>query len=274
MTRPMLHGDPGQAFWRDSAMPFVESRRACRSRACYRPHAHPTFSVGAVDGGGSVFTGAPHGPVELCPGTLVFVPANRVHACNPLPDREWSYQMLHLDADWLRTVRQEYACSDAMEDVRILNAPKAYARFCRLNALLFSEADTRHKETALIEFIGDCDTEQGLRIDAPTVPSALAERIQPALDALRAAPAAGVALGALARIAGMSRYQVIRAFRTVTGMTPHAWQLNLRVNLARERMRHGDSLSDVAQRLGFADQAHFQRVFKAHTGVTPGRFRA
>jgi len=29
----------------------------------------------------------------------------------------------------------------------------------------------------------------------------------------------------------------------------------------------------VALRLGFADQAHFQRVFKAHTGVTPGSFR-
>jgi AraC-like DNA-binding protein len=276
MSRPVLRGDPHLAFWRDPAMPFVESRRACRSRACYRPHAHPTFSVGAVDGGRSVFTGAPNGPVELRPGTLVFVPANRVHACNPLPDMEWSYQMLHLDADWLRTVRAEYAWSDATgcETVRIINAPMAYRRFCELNALLFSQADTQHKETALIEFIGDCDTGQGLRIDAPAVPSALAERIQPALDALRAAPAAGVALGTLARLAGMSRYQLIRGFRAVTGMTPHAWQLNLRVNLARERMRHGDSLSDLAQRLGFADQAHFQRVFKAHTGVTPGRFRA
>ena len=36
----------------------------------------------------------------------------------------------------------------------------------------------------------------------------------------------------------------------------------------------GDSLSDIAHYLGFADQAHFQRVFKAHTGVTPGGFRA
>ncbi|MFT9299154.1 MAG: helix-turn-helix transcriptional regulator, partial [Gluconobacter sp.] len=74
-------------------------------------------------------------------------------------------------------------------------------------------------------------------------------------------------------LAGMSRYQVIRAFRAVTGMTPHAWQLNQRVNLAREWVQSEDSLADVAQNLGFADQAHFQRVFKAHAGVTPGRFR-
>jgi AraC-like DNA-binding protein len=203
------------------------------------------------------------------------MPAERVHACNPVPDTAWSYQMLHLDEGWLRAVRQEYAI-DAIDDepVRIVTAPTIYTRFCRLNALLFSEANARDKETALIEFIGDCDTEQGLRIEAPSVPSHLAEQIQPALDSLRAAPADGIALSQLARLAGMSRYQLIRAFRTVTGMTPHAWQLNLRINLARERMRQGDSLSDVAQHLGFADQAHFQRVFKSHAGVTPGRFRA
>lgn len=110
----MSASDSTQAFWRDPAMPFAESRRACQSRACYRPHHHPTFSIGAVDAGQSVFSGAEAGPVSLFPGTLVFVPAARVHACNPLPGKAWSYQMLHLDADWLRGVRQEYAGTGPM----------------------------------------------------------------------------------------------------------------------------------------------------------------
>ncbi len=183
--------------------------------------------------------------------------------------------MLHLDADWLQAVRYEYAASDstAAEPVRIVTAPVVYARFCRLNARLFSQAAPHDKETALIEFIGDCDTRQGLCIQAPSVRSSLAKHIQPALDCLRTAPAIHIPLDKLADLAGMSRYQVIRAFRTVTGMTPHAWQLNLRINLARQRIRDGDSIADVAQGLGFADQAHFQRVFKAHVGATPGRFR-
>jgi len=265
-----------QAFWRDPDLPFAESRRACQSRACYKPHHHPTFSIGAVDGGASVFTGAGGGPVALHPGTLVFVPAARVHACNPAPDTAWSYQMLHLDAGWLQAVRQEYARSNAMaiEPVRIVPHPAIYARFCRLNALLFSKAAPRDKEAALIEFIGDCDTGQGLRIDTPGAPSHLAGQIRPALDRLRAMPASSIALDELARLSGMSRYQVIRAFRAVTGMTPHAWQLNQRINLARKRIQGGADISDVAQHLGFADQAHFQRVFKAHVGTTPGRFRA
>lgn len=265
-----------QLFWHDPSMPFVESRRACHSRACYKPHHHPTFSIGAVDDGHSVFDGGTDGPVALHPGTLVFVPATRVHACNPAPEAAWSYQMLHLDAAWLQAVRMEYAQAHplAAEPIRIVADPSAYARFCELNALLFSEARPCEKEAALIMFIGDCDTGQGLRIEAPDAPSNLLAQIRPALDCLRTAPASNMPLDELAQLAEMSRYQLIRAFRAVTGLTPHAWQLSQRINLARERIRAGDRIADVAQDLGFADQAHFQRVFKAHAGITPGRFRA
>jgi AraC-like DNA-binding protein len=266
-----------QAFWRDPAMPFVESRRACRSRACYKPHSHPTFSIGAVDEGTSLFTGASDGQVVLRAGTVVLVPASRVHACNPTTDTAWSYQMLHLDARWIRSVRQDYTqagtgCGNA-EPVRIVTEPSIYARFCRLNALLFSGADPHDKEAALIELVHDCDLIQGEPIEAPGASSPLATQLQPVLDRLRSAPSSSLALVELAQLAGMSRYQLIRAFRAVTGMTPHAWQVNQRINLAREWIRAGDSTSDVAYHLGFADQAHFQRVFKAYAGVTPGRFR-
>jgi AraC-like DNA-binding protein len=269
-------GEPPAAFWRDPSLPFIESRRACRSRACYVPHRHPTFSIGAVDEGRSLFTGAPGGPIGLTAGTLVFVPAERVHACNPVPDTAWSYQMLHLDAAWLRHAREEHAParSRAAEPVRISTDRALYRRFSQLNALLFSGAGPHDKEAALIEFMGDIDTGSGVHIEPQAVPPGTHKRIRPVLERLRDAPDTNASLSELAALARMSRYQLIRTFRTATGMTPHAWQLNQRVNLARERIRKGAAIAEVALQLGFADQAHFQRVFKAHTGVTPGRFRA
>lgn len=184
--------------------------------------------------------------------------------------------MLHLDDGWLRALRQEYSGSgqEVAEPVRIVTASALYDRFCQLNAQLFSDAHPSDKEAALIEFIGDCDAEQGAYIQPPRISSHLAEQILPALNRLGATPDAHITLDDLAHLAGMSRYQLIRAFRTITGMTPHAWQLNQRVNLARAQIRNGERIVDVALRLGFADQAHFQRVFKAHAGVTPGDFRA
>ena len=56
-------------------------------------------------------------------------------------------------------------------------------------------------------------------------------------------------------------------------MTPHAYQLNMHVNRARNRLQAGTALAQLAHELGFADQSHLQRVFKAHAGITPGRYR-
>lgn len=64
--------DASTQFWRATNMPYAESRRACQSRACYKPHSHPTFSIGAVDQGTSHFTGASSGPVALHAGTVVW----------------------------------------------------------------------------------------------------------------------------------------------------------------------------------------------------------
>ena len=47
-----------------------------------------------------------------------------------------------------------------------------------------------------------------------------------------------------------------------------------RLDTAREAMHRGRPLAEVADEVGFADQAHFTRVFKAASGLTPARYRA
>lgn len=262
----MRASDSTATFWRAPALPHMETRRACHSRACYKAHSHPTFSIGAVDAGGSVFTGSRDAAVRLAPGSVVLVPAGCVHACNPLPDMTWSYQMLHLDAHWL----QEHAPTLDGETARVLDCPALYAQFCAMNDLLFSAASTEEKDAALLAFLGAC-----AGADANALPSAykpVPQQLVPVLDALQAQPLAS--LQQLAQAAGISRYQLIRAFHAATDMTPHAYQLNANVNRARSSLQAGTALAQVAHELGFADQSHFQRVFKAHAGITPGRYRS
>ncbi|NKG29897.1 AraC family transcriptional regulator [Erwinia rhapontici] len=270
---------PSQAqFWRDSTTGYVESRRACNSRACYKPHSHPTFSIGAVDAGGSTFTGASGGPCALRPGMMVFIPANCVHACNPLPDQSWSYQMLYLDAAWLNEVMAEISPISgefiSKKDIRIIDNEAVYGRFCEMNATLFSDASAEDKNTALIEFIGDCDCGINLVDTFPGLSAGVRLALKNVIDVLQQTDRQPWALAALANIAGMSRYQLIREFRAATGMTPHAYQLNVRINQARRWLQSGHEITEITYRLGFADQSHFQRVFKAYAGVTPGCYRA
>jgi len=56
-------------------------------------------------------------------------------------------------------------------------------------------------------------------------------------------------------------------------LAPHAYQINLRINQARELLRAGQALADVAFALGFCDQSHFHRSFKAYTGITPKQYQ-
>ncbi|WP_025127316.1 AraC family transcriptional regulator [Pseudomonas sp. PH1b] len=266
---------PSAQFWRDPNLPYVESRRACDSRANYKAHSHPTVSIGAVDRGVSLFSGAAEGATLIRAGSVVFVPAHCAHACNPLPDSAWSYQMLHLDPCWVVGVREE-----AQQQVQLLlgqvllsHDGELYQRFCQLNDLLFSTASWQDKEAALIEFIGDFPIHEQPVIALAADPARASVGVRRVMlflqqDAQQAQP-----LEHLAALAGISRYQLIRAFRAATGMTPHAYQLNQRIIQARASLQAGEPPAALAQRLGFADQAHFQRVFKAHVGVTPGLYK-
>lgn len=263
---------PLETFWRDPAMPWIESRRACHSRACYKAHSHPTYSIGAVDLGRSRFEGAGTHSERLTPGTLVFVPAHCLHACNPEPGSAWSYQMLHLDAAWLEALRGEWQLDAFTDTVHIARSPSLYQRFCALNDLLFSDTSAQVKEAAVVEFVGDHDLSLLATSTPAASPTLDTDRLQALLQRMDDDHLERP-LGELAEVAGLGRYQLIRAFRQATGFTPHAYQLNARINRARAWLREGQPLAEVAYRLGFADQSHFQRVFKAHAGVTPGLYR-
>jgi len=110
---------------------------------------------------------------------------------------------------------------------------------------------------------------------------ATARRTDEAPDAIRQAraridddPAAAVSLLDLARDTGLSRFQVLRGFARVTGLTPHAYQLQRRVALARRLIAQGLPLAEAAAACGFADQSHMTRQFVRKYGVSPGMVAA
>jgi AraC family transcriptional regulator len=64
-------------------------------------------------------------------------------------------------------------------------------------------------------------------------------------------------------------------FRRHYGSSLGDYLRRLRVEHASlELMKPGVSLAEISNRLGFFDQAHFSRVFKRYTGLTPTQFRA
>ncbi len=78
----------------------------------------------------------------------------------------------------------------------------------------------------------------------------------------------------LAQACGLSRSHFGKAFKLSTGLTPHAWRQQYRIERAQalllgERV----DLAAIAALCGFADQSHFNRVFARLVGDTPGNWR-
>ncbi|WP_445115488.1 helix-turn-helix domain-containing protein [Acinetobacter sp. WZC-1] len=268
-------------FWGDSRMPYVETRRACHSRICYKPHSHPTFSIGAVDAGQSQFRSYFAREQHIQAGSLVVIPAHVEHSCNPLPDQAWSYQMMHLDADWLHELLTETVdtpLNSVMQSSlprlrpQVLSQPVLYSAFCRLNHDLFNpDVSISEKEQRLITMLIDLllPEFQLQRIGAKHYFTAQLKHL---MDQLTQSTS-WMSLQEMADAIGVSRYAVIRIFKAHSGLTPHAFQLNQRVNRARQLLKQPVDIAQVAHALGFTDQSHFHRVFKMHTGITPGHYQ-
>ncbi|MEZ1842764.1 helix-turn-helix domain-containing protein, partial [Pseudomonas putida] len=57
------------------------------------------------------------------------------------------------------------------------------------------------------------------------------------------------------------------------GVPPHTYQLQCRVRQAKRLLLEERPLAELAQHLGFYDQAHFSRLFRRTYGLPPARLR-
>jgi AraC-like DNA-binding protein len=267
--------DKAPRFWRDDALPFIEARSIADGReVCYSRHAHEHFSIGAITAGRSTYIHE-QSQFEVSTGTVVLMNPGDVHACNPIEDQPWSYLMLYVETEWLTDLQHQLGFSDDLAFRRFALTHTADASlFDGLKALyevlVDPQQDVLRKQSTAVEFFSDVQ----LRLN-PTDPP-LREpnfKLERAADFIRDHCTQMLKLEDICEAAQLSPSYLIRAFKQHYGMTPHAFLVNRRIQFARDQLRHGKLIADVALEAGFADQAHFQRAFKQHLAATPGQYR-
>ncbi len=97
-----------------------------------------------------------------------------------------------------------------------------------------------------------------------------ARRLRQAMDFIEANCLRNIRLHELAELVGLSQSYFSSAFKASTGVAPHQWQTQARVERIKLMLLSpGVSLTEVAINGGFSDQAHMTRVFKRYAGMTP-----
>jgi AraC family transcriptional regulator len=83
-----------------------------------------------------------------------------------------------------------------------------------------------------------------------------------------------ISLNDLAALTGLSLSHFTKQFKRATGLPPYQYVIQQRVERAKVLLRDDTlNVAEVSQALGFFDQSHFVRHFKARVGVTPSDYR-
>lgn len=145
-------------------------------------------------------------------------------------------------------------------------------KILRLAALIdVQETTSSEYETVLFELAGQLVRFQSqTQVEPETRTHLLLER---AKEYLQDNFQEEVSLEQLSQVACMSKYHFLRRFKAHTGMTPHQYWLNIRINRARQALRSNVPVADIANQLGFNDLSHFNRRFKPVFGMTPKKYQ-
>lgn len=232
---------------------------AARSTRAFARHTHDQFGIGLVDTGAQV-SASGRGQVTGTAGDLITVNPGEVHDGLPLGDQGRAWRMLYFDPAAL--ARLTGRCGEFAFPV--LQNRQLAQSFARLFVALQGMSTRLAAEAEALTLSAALD-------DRPRPPLRPAT-VLPALHSLQDDPARAVSLAELADLCGLTRFHFLRSFAAATGLTPHAFQMQARLHLARRLILAGEPLAQVAASAGFADQSHLTRLFSRSYGAPPGAY--
>ncbi|KAB2344716.1 AraC family transcriptional regulator [Actinomadura rudentiformis] len=280
---------PDRAVWtriggiQGAPLDLLTARIASRH---YAPHAHEEYAIGVCTDGREVmsYRGERH---YTGPGALVMLEPGEAHTGGPADACGFSYRVFYPSAALLA---EGALCAPHFPEAFVRDEELAHELW-RTHRMLVRNDDLLEGETRLLELLralvrrhgsstkppGRRASRRGVRLAefesgergdaaATRIARTVAERLA---DELTDPPP----LADLAADLGLSRYQLLRAFRDAEGMPPYAWLAQHRVARARALLDAGHRPAEAATLVGFADQAHLTRWFRRVLGVTPGAYR-
>jgi AraC-like DNA-binding protein len=279
----------------------VEVLRTTYQSQIFARHSHDTYTLGLVLGGAGTFwcRGAER---FACKGDVVVIPPGEVHTGSVgIGVDSLSYLAVYLPID-LAVLHAEAAGARDGKPPEfgsvVLRDPVVRRAYEALDRAIGSPDPFRHgRAPGNADFAADFDEAVAEEAACVAITELIRRHAQRdmsdrALDSSRAivresrivsvvrdvleesyAKPDETSLHVLAQRTGVTPFHVIRAFREATGLAPHQYLIQIRVERARQFLAEGTVPSLAAAMTGFVDQSHLTYHFKKHLGITPGNYR-
>jgi AraC-like DNA-binding protein len=232
-------------------------------------HRHDTYAIGVTEAGVQTFDY--RGRVEhSTPGQVVVLHPDEPHDGRPGTEGGFGYRIVYVDPARIGAAvaalqggppRLPFVREPVADDAELGAAVRR--AFALGDEPLAQDALVLRLAELLARADGSMPAPHPPRLDRPALARARA-LLETRRDVVRSAE--------LEAITGLSRWELSRQFRALHGTSPYRYSLLRRLADARGRLERGAAPGEAALLAGFADQAHFTRMFRSTYGVTPGRY--
>ncbi len=241
----------------------------------FSKHVHEGYTIGVIEEGTQKFfrSGENHFAHE---NSIILVNADDVHTGETASEGGWRYKAIYPTPEHFELISGDLLGSNALvpyfKDSVI--SDKKIAEQLRL---IFEQIETGGSvlliETLIYSTLLSLSNKHGRSVSIPKDTSINKSKLMLAKEFLDTYPQHDVSLDELAGIADCSKYHFVRQFGKAFGISPHAYQIQVRLLKAKQLLKAGVSIANTASDCGFHDQSHFSRHFKKALGVTPKHFQ-
>jgi AraC-like DNA-binding protein len=240
----------------------------------YELHTHPTYVVALITEGcervriGSRSVLAPA-------GSVLVVNPEEWHDGEAGAEEGWAYRTFYPSVELLTQIAAELGSNQTPHFAGAVIDDPELARALLIAHRGSTSCEATSAEDAMLTALGELIRRHGTCDRRPEAVDRTASRYRLSLyeQVIEDNLAGELDLQRLADAADVTRFQVIRDFRKVVGLTPATFIRDRKLRRASRLIQQGAGLAEAACDAGFADQSHLSRIFRAAHGFTPGMLR-
>jgi AraC-like DNA-binding protein len=268
MSNKKLH------FLRVRDLPNVELYQGVDTTSFVPPHVHFSCSLGVVDTGVRIHETKLE-KYYMTPGSFFIVNYGEAHSSSVPKDYSCSSRCIRIDPSFLSNLVKQI--TGQRHDTILINQPviqdlELSRQIRNLYIILGQSGSSLEKECFLLNLFAKL---YGRHIRKGIQPLTLGNErksLSRVCEYLQDCCSENVSLDRLSEIANLSPYHLSRVFKKTIGVSPHAYQLQVRLKKATDLLALGYSIAEVALTTGFCDQSHLHRAFLKKFGITPGQY--
>lgn len=259
-------------LWRSAEFSGIELLSATYTDFHFKKHWHDELAIGMIEAGAERLW---YGGKDL------LVPQQHIIAINPGEvhtgfagaDYGWRYRMFYFDLAYLAEHLTDSALTvNSVINTPVIDDPTLYDELLQLHRALEISSLQLTKDTLLTIALEKIFAKYG-----SMQPNELTTRVD--INSALTARAfitehwqGNPSLSELEQHTNCTRFQLIRSFKAMFGITPHHFLLLIKTQRAKEMLAKGVSYIETSLSCGFYDQSHFNRNFRQIYGISPSKY--